>query len=53
MIEEIKIMFNKSEVIKDLANIKIQDFYLKYLLRSDNWYFEKILGIEEKILFIQ
>lgn len=41
-------MFTKNYIINDLNNIAIQEFYLKYLLRSDNWYFEKVLGIEEK-----
>lgn len=41
-------MFAKDCVKDDLINIEIQEFYLKYLLRSDNWYFEKILGVEEK-----
>ena len=32
------------EVKKDIALLAPQDFYIKYILRSDNWYFEKHIG---------
>lgn len=31
----------------DLKEIDVQAFYMKYLLRADNWYFQNILGIAE------
>lgn len=41
-------IYTTDEIKKDLAEIKVKDFYMKYLLRADNWYFEKILNIDER-----
>ncbi len=41
-------IYTVAEVKEDLAELNVKDFYKKYLLRSDNWYFEKILNYDEK-----
>lgn len=40
--------YSSDEIKTDLQKISVKEFYLKYLLRADNWYFENILGIPEK-----
>lgn len=35
------------DIIKnDIINLSTKDFIIKYLLKSDNWYFSKYLGLE-------
>ena len=29
---------------EDVKGMNVRDFYLKYIVRSENWYFEKVLG---------
>lgn len=41
-------VYTQESIKEDLLNFGVRDFYLKYLLRSDNWYFENILEIDEK-----
>lgn len=41
-------IYSPEEIKKDLKEINVREFYMKYLLRADNWYFEQILGICEK-----
>lgn len=41
-------IYIKDDIKNDLLKISVKAFYMKYLLRTDNWYFEKILNIEEK-----
>lgn len=39
------------EIKEDLINCDIKQFYMKYIVRSDNWYFENILNIpQDKII---
>lgn len=40
--------YSKEEIERDLKEFDVREFYMKYLLRADNWYFENILGISEK-----
>lgn len=35
------------EIKADLVNCDIKQFYMKHIVRSDNWYFEKILNIPQ------
>lgn len=32
------------DIKKDVIQLSSKDFYLKHILRSDNWYFENVLG---------
>lgn len=41
-------VFTEDDIKNDLAKINVKMFYKKYILRADNWYFEKILNINEK-----
>lgn len=41
-------IYTVEEVVSDLKKINVKSFYIKYLLRADNWYLEKILNIDEK-----
>lgn len=36
--------YNISEIKNDIVNMHKEDFYIKYLIRSNNWYFENILS---------
>lgn len=36
--------YTLDEIKTDLIKISTKDFYIKYILRSDNWYFETYLG---------
>ena len=39
------------EIKDDLINCDIKQFYMKHIVRSDNWYFENILNIpQDKII---
>lgn len=40
-------VYNLEEIKDDLATLIPKDFYIKYILRSDNWYFESILGVSQ------
>ncbi|MBO6243024.1 MAG: hypothetical protein J6O41_00410 [Clostridia bacterium] len=39
-------LYSEQSIRNDLLNISVKDFYMKYLLRADNWYFENILCID-------
>lgn len=41
-------VYTVDDIEKDLKKLSVKEFYMKYLIRSENWYFEKILGIQEK-----
>lgn len=41
-------LYTEEGIKMDLINANVKEFYMKYLLRADNWYFEKILNIDEK-----
>ena len=41
-------VYTEEDIREDLLNCSVKEFYMKYLLRADNWYFEKILEIDEK-----
>ncbi len=41
-------LYTAQGIKEDLLNVSVKDFYMKYLLRADNWYFERILQIDEK-----
>lgn len=41
-------VYTEESIKEDLLNLRVKDFYLKYLLRSDNWYFENILEVDKK-----
>lgn len=41
-------LYTEQNIREDLKKISVRDFYMKYLLRADNWYFEQILQIESK-----
>lgn len=45
---EFAVVYTKEEIERDLKERDVREFYMKYLLRADNWYFEKILGVCEK-----
>lgn len=45
---ECGVNYSKEEIAKDLKEKDVREFYMKYLLRADNWYFENILGVSEK-----
>ena len=36
-------IYTADDIKSDLIKINVKEFYMKYLLRADNWYFEKIL----------
>lgn len=36
------------EIKQDVISLSPRDFYLKHILRSDNWYFETILGANKE-----
>ena len=38
-------IYTIDEIKKDLQQLSVEQFYTKYIVRSDNWYFEKILSI--------
>lgn len=40
-------LYTEEDIKRDLRNTNVRDFYMKYLLRADNWYFEKILNVDE------
>lgn len=41
-------LYTEENIKTDLINTSVKSFYMKYLLRADNWYFEKVLDVEEK-----
>lgn len=41
-------IYTEDDIKKDLLKTNVKEFYMKYLLRADNWYFERILNIDEK-----
>ena len=41
-------LYTEEGIKNDLKTIDVRDFYMKYFLRADNWYFEKILNVDEK-----
>lgn len=36
------------EIKQDVISLSPRDFYIKHILRSDNWYFETILGVNKE-----
>ena len=44
-------IYTEDDIKKDLLKTNVKEFYMKYLLRADNWYFERISM--RKILFMQ
>lgn len=40
-------IYTIEEIRYDLLRYNVKEFYMKYLLRADNWYFEKILDIDQ------
>lgn len=36
--------YTVEEIKEDIASLTIKEFYQKHILRSDNWYFEHVLG---------
>ena len=43
--------YSFEEIKADLNKIDVKQFYMKHIVRSENWYFEKILEIpDEKII---
>lgn len=40
--------YTKEEIEQDLKQQDVKYFYMKYLLRADNWYFENILDIPKE-----
>ena len=38
-------IYTIDEIKKDLQQLSVEQFYTKYIVRSDNWYFEKILSV--------
>lgn len=36
--------YTTEHIKKDVIQLSSKDFYLKHILRSDNWYFENVLG---------
>ncbi|ALA96689.1 hypothetical protein AMK43_07525 [Leptotrichia sp. oral taxon 212] len=44
-------MYTENDIRQDLIRLTVKDFFLKYVVRTDNWYFREILNIpNEKIL---
>ena len=43
-------VYSIDEIKQDLKDLSENSFFEKYYLRSDNWYFEKYLGIDSKDL---
>ena len=41
-------IYTEDDIKQDLLKTNVKEFYMKYLLRADNWYFERILNIDEK-----
>lgn len=41
-------IYTEEDIKEDLLHSGVKEFYMKYLLRADNWYFENILDIDEK-----
>lgn len=41
-------LYTEENIKTDLLNSSVRSFYMKYLLRADNWYFENVLNIDEK-----
>lgn len=42
------VAYTKEEIEKDLKERDVREFYMKYLLRADNWYFENILHVPKE-----
>lgn len=44
-------LYTENDIRQDLIRLTVKDFFLKYVVRTDNWYFREILNIpNEKIL---
>ncbi|WP_339323494.1 hypothetical protein [Paenibacillus sp. FSL W8-0194] len=42
--------YSLEEIKFDLENMSVRNFYMKYIVKSYNWYFSKILNIPEREL---
>jgi hypothetical protein len=40
-------IYTEKTIKKDIVNLSDKEFYIKYILRAENWYFEKILNIAQ------
>jgi hypothetical protein len=40
--------YSANDIKQDISKLDARQFFLKYILRSDNWYFENILGIPDE-----
>ncbi|MDR0910200.1 MAG: hypothetical protein LBM77_10605 [Spirochaetaceae bacterium] len=40
--------YTLTDIKHDLVSLPPRDIFIKYIIRSDNWYFENVLGIPEK-----
>ena len=38
--------YSVNTIKTDLINLSSKDFIIKYLLKSDNWYFNQYLGLD-------
>lgn len=44
-------LYTENDIRQDLIRLTVKNFFLKYVVRTDNWYFREILNIpNEKIL---
>ena len=41
-------VYTLSEIKSDVKSLTSKDFYSKHILRSDNWYFEKVIGSDKE-----
>jgi hypothetical protein len=39
--------YTLENIKSDLQNLDVRQFYMKYIVKSDNWYFRNILGISD------
>ena len=39
-----RLAYTLTEIKDDIITLSSKDFYIKYILRSDNWYFENHIG---------
>lgn len=42
--------YTLEQIKSDLLSLDVRQFYLKYIVRSDNWYFENVLGFQQEQL---
>ena len=39
--------YSLDEIKRDFLTADIRQIYLKYIVRSENWYFENVLGCQQ------